>query len=54
MQRVIEYKITVTIPESIKLPPDEIADDLTTGLLQWDETLYSRVFIEELGVEEIP
>ena len=54
MQRKIEFKVTVVIPERFKLPSDEIADDITTAMLQWDESFYSSVYIEELGEELIP
>ena len=54
MQRKIEIKLTIVIPGRIKLPLDEIADDLTTGLVQWNETLYDRIYIEDVNEEEIP
>lgn len=54
MQRKIEIKLTIVIPDRIKLPLDEIADDLTTGLVQWDETLYNSIYVEDVNEEEIP
>jgi hypothetical protein len=54
MRRKIEYKVTVYVPERIELPSDEIADDITTAMLQWDESLYSSVYIEELEEEIVP